>query len=642
MDSNLVPRSGAQTGETSSSPSDAGVTRAEELEEIVMLLEAEKTRIESQARASELFFTGVASQIQATVGSASVALEQLLSESMDERHLEAIRSVRTATQFAMRLVNDVLDLSRIKSGDLILAEKHYDFRGMLKALRSASSSQARAKGLRLVFQVDAALPHCLQGDEARLRQILQNIVGNAVKYTVRGQVSLYVSRDGDTARFDVADTGVGMDMEKAADVFNPIHTPLAGKGKKKGTGVGLTIARSLAELMGGSIMIDSVPGSGTRVHLHIPIVPGDPALIERRDVEAAGRRPSVLIVDDKARNLNLARQALEKMGYACDTAQSGAEALEKARKQAYSLILMDYAMPGMDRAEVAFAIRCVEKTRIPIIALATSPGAEETRKIFASGMDDILPKPVETDRLRQMLAKWTKFTDREDVPAPKSGSGTSLSMMTGSVSPSRPKYGVVEMAGNIGGLNVDMGLAMVAGQHGMYEDLLRVGGETLPGLVEKLVQAGRSGDHGQLRIELNGLEGSLYTLGAIALSEQARACEQELRKGCAQSCETKMEELLGGLRLFVNQLQRLFDGDVYASSVSYGDGAVLAGKLDRIMREMTQGNHVQVRRLVSLATQKDYGEAPRPALMEIKLLVNAGDYGKARDRIAALLRELPR
>ena len=478
------------------------------------IIEAEKTRIESQARTNDRFFAGMVNEIQHPIGSVVDMAEILLASPLDQKLLDIAHDIKETMQTALMTVNDVLDLSKINSGNLALEEKNYDFISTLKTIRSTAFFQAKEKGLRFEFKIDPALPRCLFGDPGRLRQILVNIIGNAIKYTDSGQISVSAVSDGDYVRFNIADTGIGMDSAVLDVLFTPfLHPHGDDKNKKKGTGLGLAISKSLVEMMGGSLIVDSVPGAGSRFHLHIPVRPGDPD-----------------------------------------------------------------------------AVSC---------------------------------------------------QDQEDRSSPDKGD---TAIMPDSILYSVPGYGTVEMAATIKGLDTDAGLAMVAGQYGMYEELLHLASETLPELVESLLEAGRHRNAARLLIEINGLEESLHTLGMTTLSVQARECENELESGGLELCETKIHSFLANLRQFVVQLQALFISNTpsgpSSSSVLYGDTTALEARLHKILHEMGLGNHVQVRKLTMQVSKRDYVAASRATLLEIRRLVNAGEYRMARDRITAVLAKL--
>ncbi|MCC8164964.1 MAG: response regulator, partial [Planctomycetes bacterium] len=447
-------------------------------------------------------------------------------------------------------------------------------------------------------------------------------------------VTVRVSRDGDFIRIDVADTGAGVDAADLGILFSPVHNPYDKSGASgRNAGLGLAVAKSLVDMMGGSIIVDSAPGAGSRFHIHLPLVPGDPAAVPQAARPPEKTRPRLLLVDDNQTNRKHAGLALQAMGYDCDTAASGPEAVERGGSVDYDLILMDYAMPGMNGGEATRAIRELGKTTLPIIGLTTNNKPENVRQYLADGMNDVLAKPVKDAALREILGKWLGgpvTLVRKDAT-----SIMSVSSLSG-----KGGYGAVEMAGNIPGLDVDAGLANVGGQYGMYEDLLNLAGESLPGLVENLRQALNDDDADRLLIELNGLEESLHPIGMVGLSEQARQCERDLGQTGLEGCAEKLMAFFRALTIFSNQLQGLFENSSNSSSVIYGDRVALEKRLHKILHEMKLGNHVEVRKLMTMVAKRSYDGVSKLDLMEIKRLVNAAEYRAAAARLNEVLQRL--
>ncbi|MCC8116038.1 MAG: response regulator, partial [Planctomycetes bacterium] len=581
-------------------------------------------------------FSGLANEIQAPLEAAVAMAGLVLAEPIPPRAAELARDLKATVAAALNTVNDVLDLSKIKAGNLTLVIADYDFINLLRGVRSTAFFQAKEKGLNFKFRVDPALPRCLKGDVSRLRQILQNIIGNAIQSTDSGSVTVRVSRDGEFIRVDVADTGAGVDAEDLDILFSPFHNPYGQSGAAgKNAGLGLAVAKSLVDMMGGSVIVDSEPGAGSRFHLHLPLVPGDPAAVPQAVRAGEKSRPRLLLVDDNQTNRKHAGLALKAMGYDCDTAASGPEAVEMVRAIDYDLVLMDYAMPGMNGSEATRAIRDMGKTALPIIGLTTNNKPENVRQYLSEGMNDILAKPVKDVQLRELLAKWLG----SPLALPRKDATSIMSMSSVSLA-GQPGYGAVEMAGNIPGLDVDAGLANVGGQYGMYEDLLNLAGESLPGLVENLRQAIRDGDADRLLIELNGLEESLHTIGMVGLSEQARQCETDLGNTGLEGCAEKLMAFLRALNIFANQLQGLFENGANSSSVIYGDRLALEKRLHKILHEMKLGNHVEVRRLILKVSKRSYDGVSKLELLEIKRLVNSAEYRSAAARLSEVLGRL--
>jgi len=292
------------------------------------------------------------------------------------------------------------------------------------------SLKAVEKGLTLEQQIDKNVPLCLVGDSVRIRQIITNLVGNAIKFTSRGSVSLQISVESKTAetvtlRFSIRDTGIGIPAEKLQGIFEPFTQADSSTTRKYGgTGLGLAISKQLAEMMGGRICIESIEGEGSTFWFTavlgiqkdaVPLTaqpvstekPADP--VER---DLSGIR--ILIAEDEPINQIVTMSIIRKSGYQADLARNGSEALKMLEENDYTLVLMDCMMPEMNGYEATAAIRDpASKARnhnIPVIALTARAMREDQEQCLAAGMDDFLSKPLEVAELVAMIEKWS---DRE-------------------------------------------------------------------------------------------------------------------------------------------------------------------------------------------------------------------------------------
>ena len=299
------------------------------------------------------------------------------------------------------------------------------------------SVAASAKNLLLIRTVDARLSPALVVDPLRLRQILNNFTSNAIKFTVEGHVELRVDlverRDNvEVVRFSVSDTGIGVSPENQKKLFRPFVQAEADTTRRfGGTGLGLAICRRLAEMMDGTVEMQSEVGKGTTMILNLALPIGDPALVRSTgggagqsptQVALKGRRVAppvaeaetegtlVLVVDDHPTNRSLLERQLRALGYAAESAENGVEALERWRSGRYGIVVTDCHMPEMDGYDLTRAIRGEESARgtarIPVIACTANALAGEADVCFAAGMDDYLAKPVEMLALAQVLDRW--------------------------------------------------------------------------------------------------------------------------------------------------------------------------------------------------------------------------------------------
>jgi signal transduction histidine kinase/ActR/RegA family two-component response regulator len=321
----------------------------------------------------------------------------------------------------VKIVDDLLDLAQLESGQLRLKPEPFRIREEIDRLVGLLQPRAMEQKLSLFHCIETDVPEMVAGDYGRLRQVLTNLVGNALKFTPRGGVRVTVTPGGcsdGTARirFEVADTGVGIaagDLERIFDPFTQVdNSPTRRVG---GVGLGLAISRHLVHMMGGELQVESAPGQGSRFWFELPfrtvtggVAPPAPVVSKLRDGPFAGRR--VLVVEDNDVNRRVAQRLLEKAGCEVHTARGGAEGIGMLGAGPFDLVLMDIQMPGLSGLETAQQIRRDEPggARTPIVAMTASAMKQDREQCAAAGMDDFLEKPIELAALDDVLNRWLR------------------------------------------------------------------------------------------------------------------------------------------------------------------------------------------------------------------------------------------
>jgi signal transduction histidine kinase/CheY-like chemotaxis protein len=387
----------------------------EEVEARAALGEA-RERAESAMRARQEFLANMSHELRTPLTSVIGFAGLLADTPLTAEQRSRLDRVQDAGAALMSTLNDVLDLSKLEAGGVHLAPRPFDLRAMLSQAAGIVEVQASAKGLDLTLAVDAACPDWVEGDPERLRQVLLNLLGNAVKFTNEGEVALSVTRRESAnpalARLELAvsDTGVGVPEAMLSKVFDRFAQ--AGPDVSRrfgGTGLGLTITRQLVEMMGGEIGVDSIAGLGARFWcvIDLPIVhavetPID--VIELAPVE--GLR--LLVADDNEANRELIGAIVRAAGHEVEVARNGVEAIEAVLAGDYDLVLMDVQMPVMDGLAAARAIRALDRaaSQVPIIALTANVLADQVAFYRAQGMDDHVGKPINPRELLTKIAQW--------------------------------------------------------------------------------------------------------------------------------------------------------------------------------------------------------------------------------------------
>ncbi|MGD0586517.1 MAG: PAS domain S-box protein [Oryzomonas sp.] len=350
----------------------------------------------------------------------------LMDTDLNPEQLEYAGIALKSSKELLNQIDELLDFARIEAGKILFEKSDFNLRAVIKDTIQILSLQAEEKSLQLAWQVEPDVPLQLRGDPGRLAQIIRNIVGNGIKFTRQGGVTVHVSRIAEEAqqvslRFAVTDTGIGIPPEYLGSIFTPfVQVDGSSTRKYSGTGLGLAISSQLAELMGGSIDVASSAGSGSTFHITLPFEKQgrEPISIKENETEAifvnheadAPQRARILLAEDHATNRRVIRMMLNKLGYGADAVANGLDAVKALEKTPYDLVLMDCQMPEMNGYDATAVIRDPESGVLnhatPVIALTANAMAGEREKCIEAGMDDYLSKPVLVQDLETVLNKW--------------------------------------------------------------------------------------------------------------------------------------------------------------------------------------------------------------------------------------------
>jgi signal transduction histidine kinase/ligand-binding sensor domain-containing protein/DNA-binding response OmpR family regulator len=386
------------------------------------------------SRAKSSFLANMSHELRTPLN-AVIGFAQVLGrrDTLRGEDRESLRIIQTSGEHLLGLINDILSLSKIEAGELTLLVKPFDIKALLEGVRAIACARAQGKGVDVVFEIEPGLPAVVVGDEGRLRQVLINLLGNAVKFTSAGRVTLRAAyRDG-RARFSVEDTGRGIAESEMPKLFSAFVQTESGESSREGTGLGLAISAQIVQLMGGRIDVVSRVLEGSAFSFEIPLpateVPlSNPSLRRVSGLAAAHSHVRILVVDDVPENRLLLAQVLGSVGFEVQEASNGQEAIERFETFRPALILMDARMKIMDGREATQEIRERERERpgakTVIIALTASAFEHEREQILEAGADDFVAKPfrVETifDALARHLGLTYVYSDEVGLAAPTS------------------------------------------------------------------------------------------------------------------------------------------------------------------------------------------------------------------------------
>lgn len=526
---------------------------------------------EDANRAKTNFVSNMSHEIRTPMNSIVGITEILLRSRHSPKEQEYLLNIQSSGRVLLTIINDVLDCSKMEAGKMQLFDEPYDTCSLFHDLRISMENRIGHSGLELIYDIDQDIPCKLKGDMGRIRQVIINLVNNAIKYTEKGSVRFSVHvRQKNTDKvmlyYEVADTGIGIRKEDQKILFDAFQRVEMDRNRYvEGTGLGLTISQNLVNMMGGVIEVESEYGKGSRCFFTIEQTIIDPTPVSavnyngqkdnvtEKEAECLFIAPEahILLVDDNELNLVVAKELLKPLRMQIDTAENGLQAVKMVRGSQYDLVLMDHMMPVMDGIEAAKAIRALPEDKyqkLPIIALTANAMVDARKEFLNAGMNGFVAKPIDFARICNQLKLWLPKDLVRDVPKEEAKKLLADDLSDREIQPEDPQMG----------FSFEEGVKHCGSKAALMKTI-RIFYRTIDSKADKIEQCLKEGLISDYVVEVHALKSSALLIGAVPLSEAAKELEGYGKQGKTELLEEKTPDLLAMYRDFKDILKPYAD-----------------------------------------------------------------------------------
>lgn len=511
---------------------------------------------EDANRAKTNFVSNMSHEIRTPMNSIVGITEILLRSRHSPKEQEYLLNIQSSGRVLLTIINDVLDCSKMEAGKMQLFDEPYDTCSLFHDLRISMENRIGHSGLELIYDIDQDIPCKLKGDMGRIRQVIINLVNNAIKYTEKGSVRFSVHvRQKNTDKvmlyYEVADTGIGIRKEDQKILFDAFQRVEMDRNRYvEGTGLGLTISQNLVNMMGGVIEVESEYGKGSRFFFTIEQTIIDPTPVSavnyngqkdnvtEKEAECLFIAPEahILLVDDNELNLVVAKELLKPLRMQIDTAENGLQAVKMVRGSQYDLVLMDHMMPVMDGIEAAKAIRALPEDKyqkLPIIALTANAMVDARKEFLNAGMNGFVAKPIDFARICNQLKLWLPKELVQEVSGEEAKQLLMNDISDSEIQPENPETG----------FSFEEGVKHCGSKEALMKTI-RIFYRTIDSKANKIEQCLKEGLISDYVIEVHALKSSALLIGAVPLSEAAKELEDYGKQGKTEVLEEKTPDVL--------------------------------------------------------------------------------------------------